>query len=565
VLEFILIREFILINFNKFFIEHIDLWNDCAGKRHLHLCSWQAISRPRKQGGWGLRNLTVFNTALLACSFWRAITFNNIWHRVIIDKYLGSFPLLRWLRKPSFELRRASPIWKGLINASPVILHWLRWKPGTGSDIQIGRDKVLGLGNFSILSPSLRSQLSLINLSTLAQAQGPSVSPIFPGAWIHSSDLFLQGQFAAEWDDYTTALKSAGVVLSNSPDYLLWAGGDESGLLNVKNAYVALRPPLANCIEAPWLHSIWDWSIPLKIRIFCWLCVNQKPLTWEALQNRGWQGPGRCPLCMQNSEDLNHLLIHCPFTVFIWTAISQHFSLQSDWKGASLNDCYSAWYSVRSAPLQLAAIVCWAIWIERNHAIFENRPPSRPAVLHRILTSFHWRPSSIKPIQNRACVHQLAKGYTLICFDGAAQQNGLCCGAGGTFRSSLSRTSNWSLNCGSGSNTKAELMGLWVSLSLATFWSLDHILVLGDSKIIIDWINRHSKLHAVHIEGWKERTMKLSSNFSDIEFRHIPRSHNIAADALSKKALIGVVGRLSVYHVDNGVESPTSYYNLFEG
>jgi hypothetical protein len=59
--------------------------------------------------------------------------------------------------------------------------------------------------------------------------------------------------------------------------------------------------------------------------------------------------------------------------------------------------------------------------------------------------------------------------------------------------------------------------------------------------------------------------MKLSSNFSDIEFCHIPRSHNIAADALSKKALTGVVGRLSIYHVDNGVESPTSYYNLFEG
>ena len=107
-------------------------------------------------------------------------------------------------------------------------------------------------------------------------------------------------------------------------------------------------------------------------------------------------------------------------------------------------------------------------------------------------------------------------------------------------------------------------MGLWVSLSLDTFWSLNHILVLGDSKIIIDWINHNSKLHSVHIEGWKERTLKLSSNFSAIKFRHIPRSQNTAADVLSKKALCGVVGRLSVYHVDKGVESPTSYYNLFE-
>jgi ribonuclease HI len=327
---------------------------------------------------------------------------------------------------------------------------------------------------------------------------------------------------------------------------------------------VALLPPLADCVEAPWLHSIWKWSIPLKFRIFCWLCVKQKPLTWEVLQKRGWQGPGRCPLCKLDTEDLNHLLIHCTFTAFIWTAISQHYSLQTDWKGVSLLTA-SRRGIVRSAPLPLAAIVCWWIWIERNHAIFENRPPNRLAVLHRIFTSFHWRPSSLKLIKIKACVQHLAEGYTLICFDGAAQQNGLCCGAGGTFRSSQFRTTNWFLNCGSGSNTKAELMGLWVSLSLATFWSLNHILVLGDSRIIIDWINLHSKLHSVHIEGWKERTLKLSSNFSAIEFRHIPRSQNIAADVLSKKALGGVVGRLSVYHVDKGVESPTSYYNLFEG
>jgi ribonuclease HI len=129
----------------------------------------------------------------------------------------------------------------------------------------------------------------------------------------------------------------------------------------------------------------------------------------------------------------------------------------------------------------------------------------------------------------------LAEGYTLICFDGAAQQNGLCCGAGGTFKSHQSRTTNWFLNCGAGSNTKAELMGLWVSLSLATVWSLNHILVLGDSKIIIDWINHNSKLHSVHIEGWKEKTLKLSNNFSVINFRHIPRIHNTAADAFQRR------------------------------
>jgi hypothetical protein len=77
------------------------LWNDLAGKRRFHLCDWQTLAKPRKSGGWGFKNLSSFNSALLACSFWRALSHDSIWNRVIIDKYLGSLPLLQWLRKPS--------------------------------------------------------------------------------------------------------------------------------------------------------------------------------------------------------------------------------------------------------------------------------------------------------------------------------------------------------------------------------------------------------------------------------------------------------------------------------
>jgi hypothetical protein len=148
------------------------LWNDLAGKRRFHLCSWQSLVRPRKAGGWGLKNLSIFNTTLLACSFWRAVTHDSIWHRVIMDKYLGALPLLPWLRMTTHEQGRASPFWKGLLSASPVILHWLRWKPGSGTEISLGRDKILGLDNLSILSPQLRSLLSSQSFFFLAQMRG---------------------------------------------------------------------------------------------------------------------------------------------------------------------------------------------------------------------------------------------------------------------------------------------------------------------------------------------------------------------------------------------------------
>jgi ribonuclease HI len=266
----------------------------------------------------------------------------------------------------------------------------------------------------------------------------------------------------------------------------------------------------------------------------------------------------------QATEDIHHLLIHCDFTTYIWNRLLQHYSLSLAWKGDTISDCFSSWLSDKSAPHPLAAHVCWQTWKERNQVIFEGRPPSYQAVLHRILSSFHWQPTSVKAIQIKACEYSLAEGSTLVCFDGAAQSNGLCCGAGGTFKSHPSRITKWFLNCGAGSNTKAELMGLWASLTLASCWSLNHLLVLGDSRVIIDWINHKCNLHSVHIEGWKQKTMELSNIFTDVNFHHIPRSHNTEADALSKRALSEVVGRLSVYHCDKGKESPITFYNIFE-
>jgi len=58
--------------------------------------------------------------------------------------------------------------------------------------------------------------------------------------------------------------------------------------------------------------------------------------------------------------------------------------------------------------------------------------------------------------------------------------------------------------------------------------------------------------------------MELSKTFTDINFHHISRSHIREADALSKRALNEVVGRLSVFHCDRGIESPISSINVFE-
>jgi ribonuclease HI len=480
-----------------------------------------------------------------------------------MDKYLGSINLCDWLRKPTLLQKSASPFWKGMVNSSPIILHWLRWKPGTGKKIKIGRDMIVGLEDRSLLHPVLCSKLTSQNILYLAQINLPTGSSTLPDQWMGSSELSLIGQRALEWNQFTLELKLAGLSLSQEPDTILWTGGDGSGIPSVKNIFDALQDTLSYAPDLSWRPQAWKWRVPLKHILFVWLASKNRILTWDSLRRKGWEGPGLCPLCRRAQEDSQHLLIHCVFTKDVWSRIIKHLKLSTTWSGDTITDCFSSWLSNKALPIPLAVYTCWHLWTERNNALFENRSPSRRAVFHRVLASFSWQPTTLTHFIHKEIDLSLPEGYNLACFDGAAQANGSCCGAGGFYRAIPSRITKWMLNCGPGTNTKAELMGLWVSLLLASWWSINHLIVRGDSKVIIDWISKKSNLRAIHVDSWKQKSMDLANGFSNVRFQHISRVYNREADALSKRALKEEAGVLSIYHSDSGVESPITTFSIF--
>jgi hypothetical protein len=57
---------------------------------------------------------------------------------------------------------------------------------------------------------------------------------------------------------------------------------------------------------------------------------------------------------------------------------------------------------------------------------------------------------------------------------------------------------------GKGNNMKAEIMGLWGLLHLAHKLSIKKLMVVGDSKVTIDWINDCSNLNLMYLHGWKD-------------------------------------------------------------
>ena len=66
------------------------LWGGFEDERKLHLVNWKKACLPLQSGGLGIRNMAIFNKALLGKWLWRYSTEStSLWRQVIDSKYGG--------------------------------------------------------------------------------------------------------------------------------------------------------------------------------------------------------------------------------------------------------------------------------------------------------------------------------------------------------------------------------------------------------------------------------------------------------------------------------------------
>jgi len=103
---------------------------------------------------------------------------------------------------------------------------------------------------------------------------------------------------------------------SGATDSMVWTPSSWHGFA-VKSYYNILSSP--NKEEPgsfPW-KSIWKVKAPPRIAFFLWATALGRILTVDNLRRRGFQLINRCCLCKKDEETINHLLLHCEFSVDI--------------------------------------------------------------------------------------------------------------------------------------------------------------------------------------------------------------------------------------------------------
>jgi ribonuclease HI len=77
---------------------------------------------------------------------------------------------------------------------------------------------------------------------------------------------------------------------------------------------------------------------------------------------------------------------------------------------------------------------------------------------------------------------------SLAWFDGEVQRDGSWSGVGGIIKTKNDTVIKWTFNCGRETNTRAELLGAWAMLLIADHLLIPCIHVMGDSKVVIEWL-----------------------------------------------------------------------------
>jgi hypothetical protein len=242
----------------------------------------------------------------------------------------------------------------------------------------------------------------------------------------------------------------------------------------------------------------------------------------------------------ESEETLLHLFGECRFIKNIWYILSKELMLVNKWQGGQFENNLHNWTKRKENWNEIPCFISWEVWKHRNLLIFEDKALNLIRVCNYILQDLGEQKLTLDTSHKRIDRPPVFYwgGNVVGFFDGASQETGgMKCGAGTILKCPLLGTYKLKMNCGKGTNTKGEMLALWLILYFSYLKQVPRLLLMGDSKIIIDWYTNNSNLQVISLQSWMNKIRALSRQFQQIKAQHIYRTYNRVANRLSKEAL----------------------------
>lgn len=119
------------------------------------------------------------------------------------------------------------------------------------------------------------------------------------------------------------AEKLYGLLLGQGLDRLWWKV-DTTGVFSANSAFLALTSPSPR-MKSSTANQIWNFRVPKKVKVFLLVVfLSRGPCSKKAPAKASpWAlTPSICPMCLRDSESVDHFFIHCPVASTAWSHIA---------------------------------------------------------------------------------------------------------------------------------------------------------------------------------------------------------------------------------------------------
>jgi ribonuclease HI len=245
----------------------------------------------------------------------------------------------------------------------------------------------------------------------------------------------------------------------------------------------------------------------------------------------------------------------------------------------------------------LPKFILWKIWLERNNRLFRETKRSPTQVATKIKAYFgesapyFCKAKNLRPLEPKE-VHWIErfklsrststnrKQFTtgslgnrkeeqdfedwkrkenkhILFFDGASKGNPRLAGRGGVLVSPTGHPElvfAWGL--GVETNNRAEALALWQGLNQAIAPNVQDLVIIGDSRLIIQALILRNKVQNTKLQHILEKFHLLLGSLRTYQLYHVLRKLNALADAEANKGALSSIGTLQVNGTTTNMEIP---------
>ncbi|XP_048599212.1 uncharacterized protein LOC125579275 [Brassica napus] len=515
-------------------------WDESTDKKKMCWVAWEKLTKPKAVGGLGLRDIQLFNQALLAKVAWRILTNPScLLARVLTGKYCHKRSFLE-AQLPAV----CSHGWRSILHGRDLLLENLGKAIGNGQNTKIWKDSWIS-------SNSQLKPFGPINESALD---------------LRVSDLLTDD---LQWNkmridqllpEFSSQIQCIKPSKEGAEDIFVWLPL-QTGVYSTKSGYNSQAlPPMIPSLPAPinaqsnqefsWIKDIWSVKTSPKLKIFLWSIIQGALPIGAELQRRGMMAAGHCPRCKEVETSM-HTLFLCPFAKEVWKHIPistpVHIAVDTDFATALVRFRQTICLPHTGVRSPLLPWICWALWTARNRLIFEDKTYRPEEIATKgVSAALEWdqaqdvekgRNGTHREPMNTMRQNPTSNGETTCFVDAAWDVSTNRAGIAWCIYRDRSPTNL------SGSQTVDSVSSPLMAEAIAIRNGIERMIqsdirsttIFSDCSTLIRAIV--SKSQITEIYGVLQDIHHLSSLFASINFQFISRSQNGEADFLAKRAL----------------------------